>query len=456
MAYSLERLRVNMAAEDTVRGTTKSSNYVSMGMTGNAVTYTKDDPWVQYLGQTADTVDKALAFNKIKLMLQNQPAPAGSKNNNLLDYFQEKVRASGKSKDKTPYGIIGLGDEKAIKDIAAAAVNNGYAPTDYLNYYAKYNTAPAPKVKDTSTTYNKQVATALLLKDEGDARLAWRNAHFTAFGSYPPEASNETFGKAWNSQVKSQASTASTQYVTTYEPMYDKKSKIVIDPKTKKQKIDEFGNKVFAKPLLDKLGEPSYNVVNKYTETKPGEGFTAAEQEQFLSEYLVKNHPSTEWDIKTLGGQAKTTYDDLMATISANYGATQDLSTLGPVIAQALGNADPKVSAEVIKKFKDDQRKAAGIKYMGIAEYTNAGDDANKYIAPLMKTASDYLETNVAIDDPIMKKFLNFQGSDGKYRLPNDYEIEQEVKKDSRYQKTSRAKNDVVNLFQSLKDQLGR
>jgi hypothetical protein len=145
-----------------------------------------------------------------------------------------------------------------------------------------------------------------------------------------------------------------------------------------------------------------------------------------------------------------------MATISANYGATQDLSTLGPVIAQALGNADPKVSAEVIKKFKDDQRKAAGIKYMGVAEYTNAGEDANKYIAPLMKTASDYLETNVAIDDPIMKKFLNFQGSDGKYRLPNDYEIEQEVKKDSRYQKTSRAKNDVVNLFQSLKDQIGR
>lgn len=445
-----------MATEDTVRGTTKSSNYVSMGMTGNAVTYTITDPWVIYTSSTADAVDKSMAFNTIKLMLQNQPAPAGSNSNNLLNYFQEKIRASGASKDKTPYGIIGPGDAKAFMDIGLSAIRSGIAPTDYLDQYAKYNTPPAPKVKDTSTTYNKQVATALLLKDEGDARLAWRNAHFTAFGSYPPEASNETFGKAWNSQVKSQASTASTQYVTTYEPMYDKKSKPVIDPKTKKQKIDGFGNKVFSKPILDKLGKQSYNVVTKYTETKPGEGFTAAEQEQFLSDYLIKNYPSSEWDIKTLGGQAKTTYDDLMATISANYGATQDLSTLGPVIQQALGNADPKVSAEVIKKFKDDQRKAAGIKYMGVAEYTNAGEDANKYIAPLMKTTSNYLESDITIDDPLMKKFLNFQGSDGKYRLPNDYEIEQELKKDSRYQKTSRAKNDVVNLFQSLKDQIGR
>ena len=98
----------------------------------------------------------------------------------------------------------------------------------------------------------------------------------------------------------------------------------------------------------------------------------------------------------------------------------------------------------------------ANIVLKGIADYTNAGEDANKYVAPLIKTTSNYLESDITIDDPLMKKFLNFQGSDGKYRLPNDYEIEQELKKDSRYQKTSRAKNDVVNLFQSLKDQIGR
>lgn len=438
------------------QGLSASSNYTPMAMTGNAVTYTVADPWVIYTSSTADAIDKSIAFNTIKLMLQNQPAPAGSNSINLLNYFQEKIRSKGASQDKTPYGIIGPGDAKAFMDIGLSAIRSGIAPVDYLDQWAKYNTPPAPKVRDTSTTYNKQVATALLLKDEGEARVAWNNAYFTAYGIYPPETSNATFKNAWNAQVKSEASTASTQYTTSYQPMYDTKSKIVIDPKTKKQKVDAFGTLVFSKPLLDKLGKPSYNVVTNSTETKTGDGFTAEEQQQFLADYIVKNHPSTTWDIKTLGGQAKSMYDDLMSSISANYGSTQDLSTLGPVIAKALGNADTNVSAEIIKKFKDDQRKAAGIKYMSLADYTNAGEDANKYVVPLIKSASNFLESDITINDPLIKKFLNFQGSDGKYRLPNDYEVALEMKKDPRYLKTTGAKNDAVNVFQSLKNQLGQ
>ena len=320
-----------MAAEDTVRGATKSSNYASMGTPNTGVTYTADNPWVQFISQTGDPTSKALAFQQIKSMLENQPAPAGSKYSNMLTYTQAQIRFVGASKDKTPIGMIGPGDATAFAKIAQSAVDNGWSFNEYLNTWAKYATPPAAKVKDTSTTYNKQVSTALLLKDEGDARVAWNNAYFTAYGSYPPEASNATFKNAWNSQVKSQASTSSTQYVISYEPVLDKNGKQV----------------------LDKLGKPSYNAVTKSTTSSTGEGFTVPEQQQFLSDYLVKNHPSSTWDIKTLGGQAKTMYDDLISTISANYGATQDLSTLGPVIAQALGNADPKVSAEVIKKFKD-------------------------------------------------------------------------------------------------------
>jgi len=55
-----------------------------------------------------------------------------------------------------------------------------------------------------------------------------------------------------------------------------------------------------------------------------------------------------------------------------------------------------------------------------------------------------------------MLKALNFQGSDGKYRLPNDYEVTQLIMKDPRYLQTSKAKNEVVNLAQSLKSGLGR
>lgn len=404
-----------------------------------------------YAGATG--LIKSQIFQNIYRALVNTSAPAGSKNNNMFEEIQTLLRKKGFSKGKSPLGIIDVKDLTGLDEAIRASVAQNAQLITFLN--VTDGSSGTPKQPNRSTTYNKQVSTALQLKDITEARLELGNANFIAFGTGVSEDTAKNFDKLWNEEVIKQTAALSTQYVTSQQPIYDKTSKPTIDAKTKKQKIDKFGNKVYSKTIKDQLGNTTYNSVTNSTSTTPGK-FTEEEQKQFLSDYIIKNNPSTKWDIKTLGGQAKTTYDDLIATISANYGATQDLSTLGPVISEILRNSDPKVSAEVIKKFKDDQRKAAGIKYMGVAEYTNAGENANKYIAPLMKTASDYLETNVAIDDPIMKKFLNFQGSDGKYRLPNDYEIEQEVKKDSRYQKTSRAKNDVVNLFQSLKDQIGR
>jgi hypothetical protein len=53
-----------------------------------------------------------------------------------------------------------------------------------------------------------------------------------------------------------------------------------------------------------------------------------------------------------------------------------------------------------------------------------------------------------------MKRVLNFQGSDGKYRLPNEYELNQLLVNDSRYNSTSTAKNESVNTAQTLMNRL--
>lgn len=92
---------------------------------------------------------------------------------------------------------------------------------------------------------------------------------------------------------------------------------------------------------------------------------------------------------------------------------------------------------------------------MGVADYVKSGGDAKTIIDPLLKSLSANLESDITEKDKLAIKLLNFQGADGKFRLPNQYEIDQAVMADSRYGKTSKAKNEAVNLFQSLKGALG-
>ena len=91
---------------------------------------------------------------------------------------------------------------------------------------------------------------------------------------------------------------------------------------------------------------------------------------------------------------------------------------------------------------------------MSIADYVKSGKDANEIIDPLVKTVSQFLEKDITVNDTFMKKILNFQGADGKYRMMNDYELEQALKSHPDFGKTSRAKNESVNLFQSLRGAL--
>jgi hypothetical protein len=431
------------------------SNAIMSGMPAN--TYTATNPYLPYLN-APDATAKAIELQNLKRMLSSQAAPTGAKETNMFDYWQSLARATGFSKAKTPIGVIGPGDDSAMATIIGLAAANNADPIEYLKVLKAYGVGAkaGPKQPDTTTKYNKQVSTALQLKDITDARSDFNDAYFAAFGVAATKDLDDKFVTQWNNTAKEQKATTTTNQTTSYAPIYDTKSKKVIDPKTKKQKIDKFGNPVFAKQKTDSQGILQYKAINKMDTITSGEGFTAEEQEQFVADFLVKNFPAEKFTTENLGGAAKAIYDDLVGTSTKNYATAPDLATLAPVIKDILATTDQNVAQEKIRQYKTTVRNQVAAKYMGIADYVNAGEDADKYVKPLMQSLSNALERDVTEKDPLLKQALNFKGDDGKYRLPNDWEMTKLIMSDSGYGKTSTAINQAVNITQNLRNKLGR
>ena len=119
-----------------------------------------------------------------------------------------------------------------------------------------------------------------------------------------------------------------------------------------------------------------------------------------------------------------------------------------------LSKTDSAVAKEVFDQYSRKVRDSIKTRFMSLSDWIDEGNDASEKIKPLLDTASQFLESDITIDDDLSKKLLNFQGSDGKYRLPNDYELQQLLLNDSRYARTSTAKNESVNAFQTLANRL--
>lgn len=402
--------------------------------------------------QTSDVNRKSEILQNINRELSRQEGPPGFAGNQM-QYLQTLLRQK-LSKAKTPIAanMIGIEDSAALEKVINAAYASNMDPFTWLETYnLSLSGGKEIKQPDTTTRFTKQIQTALNYKDLGDARQAYSNAYFTAYGQYPAADLDKKFQDSFNSQVKKQNQPTTTAGKTEYAPIYDTKSKPVIDPKTKKQVIDKFGNKKFSS-IKTVDGVKQYTPTTTGISTSQGDGFTAEEQKQQLADFLVANFPEESFDPANLGGLAKSAYDSLRATNTNNYDEAPDLAKLSPVIKSLIQSTDTNVSNEIMKKYQSDVRSRTASRFMGIADSLNAGNDANEVIDPLMRTLSTSLETDINIKDPLLIKLLNFQGSDGKYRLPNEYEVGQAIISDSRYGKTSTAKNEAVNLFQSFKN----
>ena len=398
-----------------------------------------------------DALAKAQSYQNLNRALNSTQDPvaaaAGFKNN--FDYINSLIVKSGLAKDALGFGA-------ALDKVIAASVSTNTSPFDFLETYTAGIKGAVIKQPDTTTRYAQQIQTAMQFKDLGDARQYYNDAYFAAWGKRPSAELDKKFQDTWNMQVKNQEAPTTTKTTTEYAPVYDKKSKPVIDPNTGKQKVDKFGNPQYSKIAVDQSGQKRYTVITKGATTSAGEGFTAEEQQQFLADFLVANNPDATWNVENLGGAAKSLYDNIDAFYKANYMKTPDLLTLSSVIKDVLSNPDEKAATEVIKQYQTGVRKQTASKYMSLAEYINSGDDADKYVKPLLETLSGALEKNFTIDDPFVVSILNFKDESGTYRVPNALELNNMIMGHKDYGKTSKAINEAVDLAQNLRSKLGR
>jgi hypothetical protein len=396
-----------------------------------------NDPYIKFLASGTDPIAQAQTFQDLYRGLVNQAAPAGSKAGTMFEYVQSLLRSTGLSKGTSPLGIPDNGDITGMQNaIKYTIATNSTDTLTFLNALSGAGGLGGKQVlqqPDTTTKYNKQISTALQYKDLGDAKAALSDAYFSAWGVQASADLISSFGNAWNAEVKSQTKATTTETVTSFEK--------VIDPKTGKQK-------------RDKSGILQYKPITKQKTSSAGEGFTAEEQNQFLADYISTNFNIKGADPQTLGGASKAAYDQIAQIYKNNYLDVPKFATVAPIISQLIGTADANTAKTILDKQYADIRKTNATKYMSIADYLNQGEDANKYIDPLRTTLSASLETDVNLKDPLMIQLLNFQGSDGKYRMPNEWEITQAITNDPRYLYTSKSKNDAVNLTQSLKNGL--
>jgi hypothetical protein len=410
----------------------------------------KQDPFYLF-GFATEPLRKAEMYQNLNRALNNTPSSKpGFKNQ--FDYISSLLVKSGLVKNS-------LGFAGAMDKVVAASVGMNVDPFTFLENYNKSLSGgggAVVKQPDTTTRYAKQIQTAMQFKDLGDARQYYNDAYFTAFGQNPSADLDKKFQDAWNKQVRDQDKPTTTKTVTEFAPIYDKKSKAVIDPKTKKQKVDKFGNLVFSKIALDQSGQKRYTSVVTGTTTSAGEGFTPEEQKQFLADFLVANNPNTEWSVDDLGGSAKSLYDTIASFHKANYSKVPDLPSLSTLINNVLSSTDEKVATEYITQYQNTVRKQTANKFMSLSEEIKAGEDADKYVKPLLEVFTTALEKNFTQDDPFVIQALNFKDDKGTYRMPNALELNQMIMNHPDYGKTAKAVNEAVDLTQNLRSKLGR
>ena len=458
-------------------GTTTAFQQVATGVLGGTIGANRwtnpDDPYLQFL-YAADGSAKNQAFQNIFRGLIDQKAPTGSGARNAWEYLQMTMRKIGLSSSKTTLGVPTTQDMTGLENVIRGAIgSNATDPLAWLTAASMgYSGGKTVKQPDTTPQFNRQVQKALQLKDWGDAKNALYDTYYAAFGVPPTDDLVSKLETSWNAEMKAQTSATVTEGKTTFEPVYDK-TKPIFDKKnpvlTKngkpkkdakgniiyQQKLDKDGNPMFEQKK-NKAGVLQYTSVYKGTTTTESEGFTTAEQEQYLADFLKANFPEGNFTAENIGGAAKAIFDDLVNVHKNNYSGVPSFEKISGTILNVIGSADENVAAEILRKYKDDVRKSAGSKYMSLAEELAGGKDAKPIVQGLLSSVGNALETTIYEDDVLMKQILNFKDEKGNYRLPNELELFNLVDNDPRNAYTSRKKNEAIDMAQTLRSRLQR
>ena len=421
-----------------------SSATLGTGWTNTKYGLAADDPLAKFI-DAAGGYQQATLFNQVYASLSSKPSP--NPNMNMFDYIQTALRRTGRSKGTTAIGIVDNEDvaalSKALQGAVAMNVPKSIGGVDYYRNVLGVLTAYLDSQPDTGgkttkvpvPTYSKLISTALQYKDAGDAAQALNDAYFLAWGAFPSKQDTIDFQTKWNEERTSQMPKKTTTNVVTPTPKKDKNGKV----------------------MKDKNGNILYEYTTKTEEVTSGEDFTAKEQAQFLANYIVEHAPNQKWDMATLGGSAKSIYDDIANTYRNNFLDVPDISKLKDIIIPILSAADDKVQQEMVDQAKRNIRMAASKNWAGFGqEMLDSNADASTFLNPIIANLSKTLGTTVDENDPLIKKIINFKDKNGNVRVANAEEQNALLFDDGRIWNTSTYRNIGADLGQALQSKLGR
>ncbi len=282
-------------------------------------------------------------------------------------YLQALVRKSGLSKGVGPLNQVDPKDLTAIKDVFQSAYLSG---VDWQTWIDRYAQSPYAS-SNSGPKFSKQVSTALQMIDSTDSESILSKAYYEAFGKMPDNKQIESFKNKYNAEARSQL--AKTTSSTTSSG----------------------------------AGTGSTSSSTKSVTT--GQGFTQAEQDEFVADFLKDNYKITG---KEEGGRVKTIIDDVKRVYRDNLLPEPPLDEIISFAADAIGTGDEATYKQKIDMKLAGVRSAAAKLYPGLAEQLAAGADIRTVAQPAAQTLSSYLGTEIAFNDKRINQVLNY--NDGK------------------------------------------
>jgi hypothetical protein len=324
---------------------------------------------------------------------------------NNANYLQALLRANGMSKGTTPLGTFSYEDTQAFRKAVVEARLNGVEYLTLLKDNLDKGGAGATKTK-----FSKEASTALNLIDKSDAATMLGKAFYAARGEAPPESEIVRFMNKFNARAKKEAVTTTTAGTTTTS---------------------------------------TGGTTGKSTTTRSGLGFTAEEQNQFLASYIAKRGgPVTP----ETGGAIKTFIDEMRTTYKNNNLAEPAFEELAKTATDIVGIGDPEILKQKLEEVKQKIRNQAAKLNPGMADVLAKGEDLKDYADQYIKVASAITRKNYDMNNPLIKKMMNFKDEKGNIRAASDMEAYEIIRGSSDWDLSP----DSFNTFSSIGDIIDR
>lgn len=339
--------------------------------------------------------------------LRNSRVQAGTISNdpNYTDlmYFQGAVRKLGLSKGVSPLGQLDTEDYTAM----AKVVKEGYlGKQDWISVLEGY--AQSPYLKLNSSGFSKTVSTALKNIDKTDAQSILNKAYYENFGVYPAAKQIANFQAAYNKEAQRQLAKTTTTTTSGAGGLTTSKT------------------------------------------TTTGEGFTQAEADQFLAQYLKDNYKITG---KEVGGKAKTVVEQLMRVYDDNLLDRPPAEEILAFAADVIGTGDEEMQSQKLATQLQTIRNTASKFYPGAMDTLTAGTDIKTIATPMITNFNNTLGTSIKINDDRAKLMLNY--FDGKTtRVMNAAEQQKFIESQPEYQTSDAGRAKWANIAQAFENGL--